>query len=80
MVLRRQVYILRVPTTDMPLFERINPFLAYIVGLALGGEMARTVYTQGGSLAITGFFSLVATVLIVVGEATHRLEQRKEQA
>ena len=61
----------------MSALERVNPFLAYVVGLALGGEMARTVYTEGGSLAVTGFFSLLATALIASGEIAHRLEQRK---
>ena len=59
----------------MPTFERINPFLAYIVGLGLGAEMARSIYTDSGNLAFTAFFSIIAAVLIVAGEVTHRLEQ-----
>lgn len=65
----------------MPVFDRVNPFLAYIVGLALGAEMARVVYTDEGNLLISVIFSLIATGLIVAGEVTHRLEQRRtEQA
>mgnify|MGYP006868073292 FL=1 len=61
----------------MPVFEQINPFLAYIVGLGLGAEMARSVYTDSGSIMFTAVFSVIATLLIIAGEVTHRLEQRK---
>lgn len=63
----------------MPLFERINPFLGYAAGLGLGAEMARSIYTDGGNLVFTAFFSVLAAALIVAGEVTHRLEQKKTE-
>jgi hypothetical protein len=61
----------------MSVFERINPFLAYVVGIGLGAEMSRSLYTDGGSLAIAALSSVIATVLILSGEVAHRLEQKK---
>ena len=64
----------------MSTFERINPFLAYIVGIGLGAEISRSIYTEGGSLTVTAASSLVATLLIIAGEITHRRKKREKQS
>ena len=52
---------------------RANPLLTYLVGLLLGGSVARAyIADEGETLVLNAFFMLTVLALVVLSEVSHR--------
>lgn len=52
---------------------RANPLLTYLVGILLGGSVARAyIADEGEALALNAFFMLTVLALVVLSEVSYR--------